>query len=135
MTNHIWRIEVNLSPNSWHHVPSQENPSGITSRGLFASQINNSLWWAGPHWLKQTFDKSCQQAKYGTYPIETKLNTTSTVTKYFQNNHLDTFTLEQNRFLTIIVLRHINITIIISKNILQYAKINEEFFKNKETVC
>ena len=35
----------------WRHLPSQENPSDLASRGGLVKE-DNSLWWNGPTWLK-----------------------------------------------------------------------------------
>ena len=37
---------------TWRHVPSQENPSDLASRGGLVKE-DNSLWWNGPTWLKE----------------------------------------------------------------------------------
>ena len=33
----------------WHHVPTEDNPADIWSRG--GSTVNNELWTNGPEWL------------------------------------------------------------------------------------
>lgn len=37
---------------TWRHVPSQENPPDLASRGGLVKE-DNSLWWNGPTWLKE----------------------------------------------------------------------------------
>ena len=36
----------------WRHIPRQENPSDLASRGGLVKE-DNSLWWNGPTWLKE----------------------------------------------------------------------------------
>jgi len=45
----------NLVPNAqWRHISQTSNPADLTSRGLHAEAlIKSSLWWEGPHWIKQ----------------------------------------------------------------------------------
>ena len=39
----------------WRYCPSEENPAGIGSRGMPASELNqNVLWWQGPAWLTES---------------------------------------------------------------------------------
>ncbi len=33
----------------WRHIPTQENPADLGSRG--GEVKNNKLWWDGPEWL------------------------------------------------------------------------------------
>ncbi|XP_051175592.1 uncharacterized protein LOC127290821 [Leptopilina boulardi] len=36
----------------WRHVPSQENPADLATRGLQPETLQeNNLWWHGPQWL------------------------------------------------------------------------------------
>ena len=35
----------------WRHVPTQENPADLGSRGGPVNK-ENVLWWEGPNWLK-----------------------------------------------------------------------------------
>lgn len=38
----------------WHFVPGQENPADFATRGLTPVQLSDlSVWWTGPHWLRQ----------------------------------------------------------------------------------
>ena len=42
----------------WGHVPGNENPADLGSRGVTASHLKDSkLWWEGPEWLKKEEDQ------------------------------------------------------------------------------
>eukprot|EP00794_Sanderia_malayensis_P021402 gene21402-biopygen17184 len=46
------------SKGDWGHVSGLKNPADIGSRGVSASQLQESTaWWEGPQWLKQGEDK------------------------------------------------------------------------------
>ncbi|XP_018375981.1 PREDICTED: uncharacterized protein LOC108769466 [Trachymyrmex cornetzi] len=39
----------------WRHVPSEENPADLLSRGVTVENLQGSdLWWHGPHWLRNS---------------------------------------------------------------------------------
>lgn len=43
---------------TWSHVPSQENPADLASRGVFPGSLKSSqLWWHGPCWLSLLNDQ------------------------------------------------------------------------------
>uniref|UniRef100_A0A1I7XBY3 DUF1758 domain-containing protein n=1 Tax=Heterorhabditis bacteriophora TaxID=37862 RepID=A0A1I7XBY3_HETBA len=47
-------IQNNSNITFFRHIPSQDNPADIISRGSTPSELNNyNLWWEGPPWLKQ----------------------------------------------------------------------------------
>ncbi|XP_076298333.1 uncharacterized protein LOC143217679 [Lasioglossum baleicum] len=52
--NQVFQIQE-LMPNvRWHHVPGEENPADLASRGLSPKQLaENPLWWQGPPWLSR----------------------------------------------------------------------------------
>jgi hypothetical protein len=54
VSHRIAEIQDLTSPDSWRHVPTDENPADIISRGLMPSQLGHSdLWWTGPVFLTQ----------------------------------------------------------------------------------
>lgn len=53
--NRVTEIQSPCSNHVWRHVPSQENPADLISRGTIASAlVQNSLWWYGPQFLKSS---------------------------------------------------------------------------------
>lgn len=54
--NRLW--EIKSFPNlTWRHVPSQDNPADLLSRGVEFEQLaSSSLWWSGPQFLSQPQD-------------------------------------------------------------------------------
>ncbi|XP_075163012.1 uncharacterized protein LOC142235634 [Haematobia irritans] len=52
VANKISEILDNIGNATWRHVPTNENPADIGTRGCTASDLGaNSLWWNGPQWL------------------------------------------------------------------------------------
>ncbi|XP_075163329.1 uncharacterized protein LOC142235964 [Haematobia irritans] len=52
VANKISEILDNIGNVTWRHVPTNDNPADIGSRGCTASELNsNKLWWHGPKWL------------------------------------------------------------------------------------
>nr|XP_018909436.1 PREDICTED: uncharacterized protein LOC109038722 [Bemisia tabaci] len=50
--NRVAEIQENVSPESWRHVPSEENAADCASRGLLPAELMNAeMWWSGPKWL------------------------------------------------------------------------------------
>ncbi|XP_072152096.1 uncharacterized protein [Bemisia tabaci] len=50
--NRVAEIQENVSPESWRHVPSEENAADCASRGLLPAELMNAeIWWSGPKWL------------------------------------------------------------------------------------
>jgi len=55
--NRVTLIQEGLPSARWRYVPGKENPADCASRGIGASEIEQqSLWWSGPSWLKQSPD-------------------------------------------------------------------------------
>ncbi|GFT52145.1 integrase catalytic domain-containing protein [Trichonephila clavipes] len=53
VANRVVIIQELTELNKWHHVPSEQNPADIISRGLDPEKIQRSeLWWFGPACLE-----------------------------------------------------------------------------------
>ncbi|XP_055839376.1 uncharacterized protein LOC129907285 [Episyrphus balteatus] len=52
--NRVSKVQTESPPGSlWKHVPSEQNPADVASRGVMPQNlINNTQWWHGPSWLK-----------------------------------------------------------------------------------
>ena len=52
VANRVALIQTQCPEATWRHVPTQDNPADLASRGVSPIQlIGNSLWWSGPSWL------------------------------------------------------------------------------------
>ncbi|XP_051167791.1 uncharacterized protein LOC127285698 [Leptopilina boulardi] len=52
IANRVSYIQTELPSVKWRHVPSQENPADLATRGLQPETLQeNNLWWHGPQWL------------------------------------------------------------------------------------
>ena len=52
VANRVSRAIESLPPDRWRHVPTDNNPADVASRGATPSQlIKHTLWWSGPTWL------------------------------------------------------------------------------------
>ena len=52
VANRVVTIIDNVPPLHWRHVPTNQNPADLGSRGVSAEQlVGSSLWWNGPDWL------------------------------------------------------------------------------------
>ena len=50
--NRIAAITDLISPSAWRHVPTAQNPTDCTSRGISPIELrDHSMWWCGPSWL------------------------------------------------------------------------------------
>ncbi|GFW53903.1 integrase catalytic domain-containing protein [Trichonephila clavipes] len=53
IANRVVIIQQLTELNKWHHVPSEQNPADVISRGLDPEKIQRSeLWWFGPAFLE-----------------------------------------------------------------------------------
>ncbi|XP_062704225.1 uncharacterized protein LOC134286608 [Aedes albopictus] len=52
VANRVAEIQELTSQATWNHVPSQDNPANLISRGMDLDELTESeLWWHGPQWL------------------------------------------------------------------------------------
>ncbi|XP_055522534.1 uncharacterized protein LOC129716721 [Wyeomyia smithii] len=57
VSNRIAEIQRLTKGRTWRHVPTEQNPADLISRGMMTSQIlNDELWWHGPCFLKDPVD-------------------------------------------------------------------------------
>ena len=56
VTNRLREIK-SLEGVSIRYVPTEENPADLATRGKSPSELMNSIWWNGPHWLSQTVER------------------------------------------------------------------------------
>ncbi|XP_039304386.1 uncharacterized protein LOC113004841 [Solenopsis invicta] len=61
VANRVAKIqELTASEATWRHVPSEENPADLLSRGVAIQELEISdLWWHGPNWIKR--DDRCPE--------------------------------------------------------------------------
>ena len=51
VANRVSEIQREIPSAVWHHVPSNENPADLATRGISPLQLRQStLWWNGPEW-------------------------------------------------------------------------------------
>ena len=53
VANRIGNILRFSSPEQWNHVPSDQNPADLASRGKTLNELKNSEWFSGPAFLKE----------------------------------------------------------------------------------
>ena len=57
VANRIGEIQISTEPVQWQHVPTEQNPADLCSRGSSPSELAESpLWWDGPEWLRKEKD-------------------------------------------------------------------------------
>ena len=54
VSNRVQAITKRVPANNWRHVPTEDNPADIASRGLMPGELTtHHLWWDRPPWLVQ----------------------------------------------------------------------------------
>ncbi|XP_055909824.1 uncharacterized protein LOC129944422 [Eupeodes corollae] len=56
IANRVSKIQTNLPQATWKHVNTKQNPADIVSRGAYASELRDSMWFSGPKFLKLSQD-------------------------------------------------------------------------------
>ncbi|XP_033239458.1 uncharacterized protein [Drosophila pseudoobscura] len=58
VANRVTRISQATDIEKWCHVPSEQNPADLASRGVPLQElVENQLWWHGPTWLQKGRDQ------------------------------------------------------------------------------
>ena len=52
VSNRVSAIRKSTDPERWFHVPGCNNPADIVSRGCSVSDLNKTMWFEGPKFLK-----------------------------------------------------------------------------------
>lgn len=69
VANRVREIRQQTNPLQWHHIPGESNPADIASRGTRCQDLNDSIWFTGPDFLKtkqalnDTLDKEKQYTR------------------------------------------------------------------------
>lgn len=53
VANRVGEIQRLTEPRQWKHVPGDENPADVITRGIDSSELVRSNWFTGPHFLSQ----------------------------------------------------------------------------------
>ena len=54
VSNRVSFILDSTTPETWNHVPTEDNPADCASRGVMTKELlNHPLWWNGPSWLAE----------------------------------------------------------------------------------
>ena len=54
VANRIAEIHESSHPSQWNHVPGQQNPADVCSRGASAAALQtHAVWWTGPAFLSE----------------------------------------------------------------------------------
>ena len=57
VANRVGEIQMFTDPQQWQHVPTDQNPADLVSRGVSVEELKeNRLWWNGPIWLLEEQD-------------------------------------------------------------------------------
>ncbi|XP_045454347.1 uncharacterized protein LOC123663725 [Melitaea cinxia] len=105
VANRVSHIHDIIPTECWHHVPSEENPADVCSRGQFPDEIvHNSLWWAGPSWLSKdrtTWPNSFESLSPSDEAVvksESKLSSVLLIEKKLTESHQGTFEMLLSKF-------------------------------------
>ena len=57
VANRVGEIQSSTDPEQWRHVPTNQNPADMLSRGMKAIELVDCYsWWRGPDFLRQSED-------------------------------------------------------------------------------
>lgn len=71
VANRVSKIQLATENCKWNHVPGQQNPADLISRGTSAeSLLQSKIWWTGPTWLQHDMDSWPTQPLIGNRNIE-----------------------------------------------------------------
>lgn len=89
VSNRVSSIQSLTSSCHWKHVPSQDNPADLISRGLSPRNLLvSSIWWSGPDWLVKD-DSSWPTSKFEMADVpERRENKTVIFTSTFNDFNL-----------------------------------------------
>lgn len=91
MQNRVVEIRKLKNPDVWQHVPSEQNPADLASRGCKTSQLKRETkWWEGPSFLKEKPECWPRQKGFGGRNFES--NEVSEIKK----NKITTIAVEAN---------------------------------------
>ncbi|XP_075151138.1 uncharacterized protein LOC142225249 [Haematobia irritans] len=81
VANKISEILENVGNVTWKHVPTNENPADVGTRGCTASELrSNTLWWNGPKWLVKSQEFWPKSSTFKEPELERRVNTFQTET-------------------------------------------------------
>ncbi|XP_075157917.1 uncharacterized protein LOC142231184 [Haematobia irritans] len=81
VANKISEILENVGNVTWKHVPTNENPADVGTRGCTAAELrSNTLWWSGPKWLVKSQEFWPKSSTFKEPELERRVNTFQTET-------------------------------------------------------
>ena len=87
VANRVAKIQRATNPESWHWIPSEENPADLASRGVLPEDlIPRELWWQGP-----------KDRLEGPPPPIPELSPTAATEKELKRGEMFSFKAEQER--------------------------------------
>ncbi|XP_065174407.1 uncharacterized protein LOC135804458 [Sycon ciliatum] len=57
VANRVSEIHNQSQPSQWHHVPTDQNPADVVSRGTTVPNLDTTVWLNGPAFLQQEPEK------------------------------------------------------------------------------